>query len=33
MSKLNPVMLPGTEFKFKKRLFIKCKKNSIEVVN
>lgn len=33
MSKLNPVMLPGTEFKLKKRLFIKCKKNSIEVIN
>ena len=33
ISKLNPVMLPGTEFKLKKRLFIKCKKNSIEVIN
>lgn len=32
MSKLNPIISPGTEFKIKKKLYIKCKKNSIEVI-
>ena len=33
ISKLDPTILPGTEFRLKKRLYIKCKKNSIEVIN
>lgn len=33
ISKLNPKIKPGTEFNLNKKLYIKCKKNSIEVIN